>query len=197
MEEHDIFISNLEKLRHHFNLTRGIINESLGWGEHKYSRIHSEEQDATLKEVIQIAAVYGLKAEDLLKIDLEMPAEKSIHKLLRKYRVESKVRPERGYEKKGVFNYITIILNSKFKVNDTFTNSQIKALLPPEIGEYYKKRSIGWKRGILKDCVVKTKMTHKGATKLEVLFQLVADIPDEIVKRAQEAIDKEMPDWVI
>jgi len=191
MSEQEILLKNLERLRVNFGLNLTIINNLLKWGTHKYSRIHSGKQDPTLTDLIAMASLYNLLVSQLLSSELKIPNLNSISAELRTAASERIGKPDKQYVKRDLISHLIIILNTHFKINDTFTNLQIKCHLTWELQNHYKTKSIEWNKSILKEYVVPTKSTQKAATKSQIVYQLIRPITTKMVEHALKTIEKE------
>lgn len=194
MSDQQTFITNILKLREHFKLNKGDIDILTGFSQNKYSRIENGDQEAVLSDLTSIANIYNLNAFQLLNPKLKIPMLSSLPDSAKTIIRGNSNATLRNQGKWNLNENIIIILN-KYRVSDTFTNSEIIAKLPKDLSKHMTGKSIEWVKGILKELVIDTKKTQPSLTgsnsKPEKIYELVTQITPELLKKAKDKIGKE------
>ncbi len=79
-------------------------------------------------------------------------------------------------------------MDKHYKIEDNFTNSEIKGYFNEELVLAFKNKSIEWNKSILSSFVEETGDTKKAKTKAEKIYKLIKDIPREMVDKAKETV---------
>lgn len=192
VEEYDICLENLEKLRLSFNIEMQEIDEYAHLGTNAYSRIISRKQPLKLEELISISNnIYNLKAVQILVPNTKAPPMSKLPKVILEIVKLRKGQEPRRQKKREIIQYCILIINKYFNVGEEFTNSQIKSYLGGELEATFKGKSIEWNKSILSPFIYDTGKTRKAKTKAEKVYQLKTAIPLEMAYKAKEAVGDE------
>lgn len=188
-DEYNIVLENLERFRTSLNIEMQEIDEYSKLGTNAYSRIIAKKQSIKLDELISIGKnIYNLKAVQILRPNIKTPPLTKLPEIIRKIVTPRKGNTPRTQEKREIILYCILILSKQFKVNDEFTNSQIKGYLKGELEIAFKGKSIEWNKSILAPFIDDTKKTKKVKTKPEKVYKLIKKIPSSMVEKAIETV---------
>lgn len=187
--EYDLIISNLEKLRLSLNIEMQEIDEHANLGTNTYSRIISRKQPIRLDELISISNnIYNLKVIQILRSNLKAPSSNRLPDAIKTIVIARKGKVPRTQEKRDIIQFCILVLDKHYKLEDNFTNSEIKGYFNEELELAFKNKSIEWNKSILSSFVEETGETKKAKTKAEKIYKLIKDIPREMVDKAKETV---------
>lgn len=188
-EEYKLVIENLERLRYFIKLDMQEMDEYANLGQNTYSRIIAGKQQPRLDELITIGKlIYNLKAIDLFKPNLQAPALNHLPEPIRRLTKARAGKLLRVQKKRDIIYYCIALLTSEFNVGDEFTNSEITRLIKANFKDIHNSKSIEWNKSILAPFIEDTGKTRPGRTRPHKVFRLNKKIPQELVKKAAEAI---------
>ncbi|MGA6117040.1 hypothetical protein [Sphingobacterium anhuiense] len=187
--EYDLVINNLENLRLSLKIEMQEIDEYADLGINTYSRIISRKQPIRLDELISIANnIYNLKGTQILSSNLKIPSPIRLPSSIKTIVTRRKDKTPRAQEKRDIIQFCILVLNRYFKVEDSFSNSEIKGHFNEELKKAFKNKSIEWNKSILSSFVTDTGETKKAKTKSEKIYKLIEEIPDDLVRKAEEKV---------
>lgn len=138
MAEYEYVIQNLEKLRINYGLKPAEVDSRAKLKKGTYQGAIDGNTDLTVKDLIAIAKIYMPDPSKVFKHKMRMPAFKDLPEDIRKIASERLGKTDKVIEKKDLIHYCILIFDKHFKLNDDFTNSEIKSYLNDDLKEAFK-----------------------------------------------------------
>jgi len=193
MKEYEYVIQNLEKLRTNYGLKPAEVDSRAKLKKGTYQGAIDGSTDLTVKDLIAIVKIYVPDPSKVFKQKMRMPAFKDLPEDIRKIASERLGKTDKVIEKKDLIHYCILIFDKHFKLNDDFTNSEIKSYLNDDLKKAFEGKSIEWEKSIIAEYVLDTETTRPGKTKPGNIYRLIKEIPADMVEKASERVGK---DWL-
>lgn len=193
MDEYQIIIQNLERLRTNYGLKYEEVDEFGNLKRETYQNVIEEKTVLNVKELISITKIYMPDVPKIFNPKIRMPSFKDLPSNIQEIASERLGKTEKVIEKRDYIQYCILILNRHFKVGSEFTNSIIKGYLSDDLKKVFKGKSIEWDKSIISGYILDTETTQPGKTKPEKVYKLIKAIPKDMVDKAKETVGG---DWL-
>lgn len=193
MNEYRIIIDNLERLRINYGLEYEEVDSFANLKIGTYKSVITGKIVLSTKDLISIARIYTVGTPKLFNPKMKMPIFKNLPEAIKKIASERLGKTAKVIDKKDLIYYCILIFNKHYKINDDFTNSQIKGHFKGELDVAFKGKSIEWGKSILSPFIEDTGQTRSGKTKPEKVYKLIKKIPAEMVDKAKDTVGT---DWL-
>lgn len=193
MSEYKVIIDNLERLRINYGLEYEEIDSFAKLKSGTYKSVITNKIILSTKDLISIAKIYTVDSSKLFNPKMRMPIFKNLPEEIKKIASERLGKTEKIIDKKDLIDYCILIFNKHYKINEDFTNSQIKGHFKGELEVAFKGKSIEWGKSILSSFIEDTGQTRSVKTKPEKVYKLIKNIPKDMVDKARETVGE---DWL-
>jgi len=188
MKDYKTIITNLEKLRTNYGVEISEIDDFAKLKSDTYKKILAGKKILNVVELIAILNIFEIDPSKIFNPNMRMPIFNQLPDLIKDIASERLGKKAKIIEKKDLIKYCILIIAKNIKVNDEFTNSQIKAHFDTDLAKKFKGKSIEWNKSSLSPYVEDTGETLPGKTKPEKVYKLVKKIPEEMVSIAMEVV---------
>src|SRR5690606_23315757 len=165
MSEYKIIIDNLERLRINYGLEYEEVDSFANLKIGTYKSVITGKIVLSTKDLISIAKIYTVGTPKLFNPKMRMPIFKKLPEAIKKIASERLGKTAKVIDKKDLIDYCILIFNKHYKINDDFTNSQIKGHFKGELDVAFKGKSIEWGKSIMSPFIEDTGQTRSGKTK--------------------------------
>jgi len=193
MNEYKIIIDNLERLRINYGLEDEEVDSFANLKSGTYQSVITGKMVLSTKDLISIAQIYTVGTSKLFNPKMRMPIFKNVPEAIKKIASDRLGKTAKVIDKKDLINYCILIFNKHYKINEDFTNSQIKGHFKGELEVAFKGKSIEWGKSILSSFIEDTGQTRSGKTKPEKVYKLIKKIPADMIRKATETVGT---DWL-
>ncbi|MBE8721364.1 hypothetical protein C4F40_11580 [Sphingobacterium sp. Ka21] len=185
IDEVVFIITLLESLRNHFKIERQEIDEHAKLKAGQYSRMIGKSQKIDLKSLRDVCKnIYNLSLKDLLNLDGEFPAYKSLpNKIQELTKDRNSIREQKTLK---LTSYLVLIIDQYYKLDDVIKNKFIRTYLPTQLNG----KSIELSKTSIKNHFKDINEDKASKTKI---YKLISHFSPETIENAKKTVD---PLWL-